>query len=94
MNTQSKYRAALDNLPPAGEGLGFHQTILSVANHGVNAGVDPQQIFDDIRQHIRGGRRVPDREIWQAIDKALADKGVVPFITTSKNGSTINKVLK
>ena len=48
---------------------------MGAANHGVYAGIDPQQIHDDIQRHIHGSRRVSDREIKAAIQKALRDKG-------------------
>jgi hypothetical protein len=45
-----------------------------VANRGTLAGIDPQQILSDIRQAIpTGNRRVTDREIADAITKAMAD---------------------
>jgi len=62
MNTQGKYQQSLTSLPPSGGG-GCHTALLGVANHGVYAGIDPQQIHDDIRQHIHGTRQVPDSEI-------------------------------
>jgi len=74
MNTQSKYQNAVNNLPTSGKGLGCHQALLGVANHGVYAGIDPQQIHDDLRQHIHGPQRVSDRESTAAVQKALADK--------------------
>ena len=77
MNTQSKYQNAVNNLPTSGKGLGCHQALLGAANHGVYAGIDPQQIHDDLRRHIHGTRRVPDREIKAAVQKAMSDKGKV-----------------
>jgi hypothetical protein len=54
---------------------------LSASNFGVLAGVDPNKIFDDIRQAIpRGKRGVPDREIADAVNKALSDHRRGPFI--------------
>jgi len=77
MNTQSKYQNAVKNLPTSGKGHGCHQALLGAANHGVYAGIDPQRICDDLRAHIHGPRRVPDREIRAAVQKALADNGKV-----------------
>lgn len=77
MNTQSKYQNAVNNLPTSGKGLGCHQALLGAANHGVYAGIDPQQIHDDLRRHIQGSRRVPDREIKAAVQKAMSDKDKV-----------------
>jgi len=76
MNAQDKYRKALPSLRQSGGG-GCHTDLLSKANLGVHAGIDPQQIHDDLRRHIQGSRRVPDREIKAAIEKALIDKGKV-----------------
>lgn len=64
-----------DNLrsarPP---GTGCHGWIMSTANLGIMAGIDPQQIHDDLRRSIpRGSRKIPDKEIRDAINKALAD---------------------
>ena len=76
--TVGKYRRALARLPLSGGG-GCHQALLSVANYGVYAGIDPQRICDDLRAHIHGPRRVPDREITAAVQKALVDKGKVRY---------------
>jgi len=47
-----------------------------VANLGVKAGIDPQQICEDIRKALPvGSRKVPDQEIIDAVKKALADRG-------------------
>jgi len=70
--SRNKYQEALVHLPPSGGG-GCHPALLGVANHGVHAGVAPQQIHNDIRQHIHGNRRVSDREIKAAIEKAQID---------------------
>jgi len=61
-------------MPPSGGG-GCHTAILGAANRGIKAGLDPQRIFDDLRQNITGTRRVSDQEIMQAIEKAQVDKG-------------------
>lgn len=69
---QVKYNDALKNLPAPGSGA--HCAILGVSNRGVLAGIPPQQIFDDIRQSIPPGKRgIPDKEIQEAINKAMAD---------------------
>jgi hypothetical protein len=82
MTTQTasaRYREALGSIPAPGGG-GCHTALLSVANLGILAGIDPQQLLDDIRAAIpRGGRAVPDREITDAIRKALADHTGTPF---------------
>ena len=76
MSRHERYLDRLKTLPPSGGG-GCHPALLGVANHGVRASIDPQLIHDDIRRHIHGTRRVPDREITAAIEKAWADKGKV-----------------
>ena len=66
------YQEALKTTPAPGNGC--HPHLLRVANIGIRAGRDRTQIFDDTRQAIPGGRRkVPDREIWDAIKKAEKD---------------------
>ena len=66
------YREALKTTPAPGSGC--HPHLLRVANIGIRAGRDRNQIFSDTRQAIPGGRRkVPDREIWDAIEKAEKD---------------------
>ena len=76
MSLLTKYDNALKNLPPSGGG-GCHTALLGAANYGAYAGVDPQQIHDDIRQHVHGKRRVPDREIKAVIERAMKDRGQV-----------------
>lgn len=64
-----------DNLSnPRPPGTGCHGYIMSTANLGVMAGIDPQQIHDDLRQAIPpGNRRISGREISDAIRKAMSD---------------------
>jgi len=68
----NRYQDSLESLPPSGGG-GCHGALLGVANRGIRAGLDPQQIFDDLRRHVHGSRRVPDREIKAAIKRAMVD---------------------
>lgn len=69
---QIRYHEALKNIPPPGNGC--HPSLLSAANLGVMAGINPDQLYDDIRGAIPPGRRrVPDREIFDTIKKAKAD---------------------
>jgi hypothetical protein len=73
----AKYRAALGSIPAPGTGC--HTFLLTVANLGVLAGIDPEQLFADIRTNIpAGARRIPDREIADAITKALAGGTFTP----------------
>lgn len=68
-----RYHANLANAIAPG-GNGCHGWILSTANLGTFAGVTPEQMFADIRQAIpRGKRRVADREIHEAIQKATSE---------------------
>jgi hypothetical protein len=47
---------------------------MSTANLGIMAGKDPQEIHDEIRKVIpTGTRQISDREITDAINKALSD---------------------
>jgi len=66
-----KYQAALHSLPESGGG-GCHSALLSVANLGVIAELSRNEIFTDLRQHVRGSRPVSDSEIRQAIEKAFS----------------------
>lgn len=68
-----RYQSSLNSIPAPG-GNGCHPALLSTANYGVMANVEPERIHSDILNAIPpGGRRVNDREIQDAIKKALAD---------------------
>lgn len=70
----TKYIDALSTLPPAGVGADCHLKLLRPANFGVMAGLPPVQIFTDIRAALpQGKRKVADREIWEAITRAVKD---------------------
>lgn len=70
----SRFNDALSSLPPPGMGNECNLRILGVANHGVHAGLEPDEIFRKIRAAVPGGRRrVTDGEIIRAVDKALRD---------------------
>jgi hypothetical protein len=72
MTIKSKYFTRLHNIPPPGDGC--HTTLLSVANLGILARKDPNDLHDDIRRSIpQGSRKIPDKEIDDAIRKALSD---------------------
>jgi len=78
MNALHRYRATLEEIPPPGRGC--HVSLLSAANRGILAGLDGEKIFEDIRGHIPSGiRRVSDREIQEAINKALNDHNAGTF---------------
>jgi hypothetical protein len=73
-----RYHEVLNHIPPPGRGC--HVSLLSVANRGVLAGLDGEKIFADIRGHIPPGRRrVSDREIQEAISKALHGHNATTF---------------
>lgn len=74
-----KYQSRLESIPVPG-GNGCHTDIMGIANLGVIAGLSAERIFLDIRDHIPPGkRRIPDSEIWDAINRALADHGSGTF---------------
>ena len=80
-----RYQEALRQIPSPGCGCGFHTYCLGIANRGVKAGIPPQQIFDDIRQNTPPGkRRIPNREIWDAVRKAVADNNCGTFTPKPK----------
>jgi hypothetical protein len=64
-----------DNLRnPRPPGTGCHGWLMSTANLGIMVGLEPQQLHDDLRHAIpTGSRRIPDKEIDDAIRKAISD---------------------
>ncbi len=73
-----RYESSLGTLPAPGGG-GCHAAILGAANLGALVGLDAATIEQDIRSHIpHGGRRVPDREIHDAVRKALSECRAAP----------------
>jgi len=79
MTVADRYHDNLTNpLPP---GTGCHGWILSTANYGTFAGLSGDQMFTDIRSAIpEGKRRISDREITDAIRKAVQDHHGGTFI--------------
>ena len=74
-NLLIKYKKRRAEIPAPG-GNGCHSAIMGVANLGVMAGLPPEEIFEDIRHSIPPGtRRVSDREIQDAIRRAISDHG-------------------
>lgn len=70
---EDRYQDALSSIPRPG--CGCHTFLLTVANYGVLAELSADQIFQDIRQSIpTGSRQISDREISDAIDKAMGDR--------------------
>ncbi|MEI6154755.1 MAG: hypothetical protein WCQ90_11775 [Deltaproteobacteria bacterium] len=89
MNIVEKYNYALQNIPPPG--CGCHVALLGVANLGVMAGLDGNQIFDDIRASIpQGNRNTPDKEIDDAIRKALNDHRAGTFTPKARPKPIVN----
>jgi hypothetical protein len=71
MTLLDRYKDALRNIPPPG--CGCHPHLLAVSNYGVLGGLSGEQIFSDIRGFIpQGKRQISDREISDAIRKALS----------------------
>jgi len=88
LDKPNRYHEALQQIPSPG--CGCHVSLLSVANLGVIAGVKPDNLFDDIRQHIpEGSRKVFDKEIQDAINKALADHDKGTFTPKPKPAPAI-----
>lgn len=80
---ESRYLDRLDKIPAPGTGC--HPSLLSIANLGILAGKDPQEIHDEIRRSIpTGSRKVGDREITDAIQKAIRDHQGGIFIPRSR----------
>lgn len=80
----------IDSRPP-GYGNNYHTFILGVANRGIKAGIDAQQIFDDIRNHTPAGKRhISDREIQDAISKAVADHKAGTFTPRPRPAPVVN----
>lgn len=88
MNLLARYQDALNNIPPPG--CGCHSFLLSVANLGIIAGMEQQTIFADIRKAIPGGsRHIPDREIADAINKAMIDHNGSAFTPKAKSAPVV-----
>ncbi len=67
-----RYEERLRTLPASGGG-GCHPALLGCATLGVRAGVEPERICRDLRGHVHGTRIVTDREIDEAVAKAMND---------------------
>lgn len=79
MPASARYADNLTN--PRPPGTGCHSWIMSTANLGVMAGKDPQEIHHDLRRVIPPGtRRISDREISDAINKAMGDLKAGSFV--------------
>ena len=67
-----RYEERLKTLPPSGGG-GCHPALLGCATLGVRAGVQPEQICRDLRGYVHGSRIVTNKEIDEAVSKAMSD---------------------
>lgn len=98
MSLAERYQDKLASIPEPG-GNGCHPSLLGVANLGVLQGLDPAVIHSDIRRSIPpGGRRVQDREITDAINRAMRDHDTggtyqAPPAPTVKNGEAVLKAI-
>ena len=73
-----RFAAALSALPCPG-GNGYHPRLLGAANIGIRAGIPPAEVAAALRAHTpAGGRRVPDREIADAVSKAALGRSGPP----------------
>jgi hypothetical protein len=77
-NPAARFAEALATLPRPG-GNGYHPRLLGVANIGIRSGLPPSVVATALREHTpQSGRRVPDREIADAVNKAMDGRGVPP----------------
>ena len=80
MSLLQRFEQVLGSIPPPG-GNGCHPYLLKAAIHGVRAGVPPDEIHAIIASHIpRGTRIVTDREIHDAVSKALQQPTPMPGV--------------
>jgi hypothetical protein len=95
-----RYNENLSN--PQAPGTGCHNYLMSTANLGVMAGIDPQQIQTDIRRVIPAGTRaIRDKEINAAINKAMMDHSRGTFTPRPQpkpiiknSDATLQKIIK
>lgn len=91
MGLLNRYYDRVKQIFPPGHGLGCHTSMLGVANLGVIAGIDPQTIFNDIRNNIPPGARIiSNREIQDAINRALADHNAGTFTPKLKPAPVVH----
>jgi len=65
-----RYNDALRQMPASGGG-GCHTALLRVANFGRLAGVNPNQVTQDLAEYVHGTRKVTGAEIRAAVIKAF-----------------------
>lgn len=83
---QERYENDLLNACQRGEGA--HSWMMGAANHGILAGLTPEQVFSDIRHVL--DKRVPDNEIWKTIKTALLTHGNGNFVFKPKPKPIVN----
>ena len=54
-----------------------HTSQLRVANRGRLAGLNPDQVAQDLAGHVHGTRRVSEREIQDAVNKAFDSRSAI-----------------
>jgi len=72
----ARLQRALTSIPPPGEGRGCHAALLGVANLCARRRIAPEEAVARIRANIPAGdRKVDDREITEAVQKAYREAG-------------------
>ena len=90
MNLPDRYQESLRSIPPSG--CGCHPYLLAVSNYGIMSGLDAEQIFSDIRSAIpQGTRRISDREITDAINKAMQDHNGGTFTPKARPAPVVRR---
>ncbi len=85
---EERYREALAAIPAPGSNKGCHTALLGVATKGIRAGRDDNTMLAEIRASIpAGGRKVHDREIKEAIQRAHKD--TAPMDKTNPRPCTV-----
>ena len=73
-HNEVKFQARLKKIPPAGVVKNCHSSLLGVATLGIRAGHEPDELVELIKAAIPPGKRVvSDKEIRDAINRALVD---------------------
>ena len=73
------------NLPVKSPGNGCHGSLMSAANICIKKGLSPDESFQAIRASIpAGARKVPDREIWDAVNKAARECHSTAFTASTR----------
>lgn len=81
-----RYNNALRHMPASGGG-GCHSALLSIANLGRLAGIDRDQIAQDLAAHIHGTRKVTAPEITAAVNKAFGSSSSKTFYFDTRSAT-------